>query len=298
MLLSMTGYSCTTFFLDIGNGERISFSVEIKTINARFFEAVCKLPSLFGHLEVKIISLLQQHLIRGRAYVIIKLGQESESFEPVLPCYKVVEGYLTAAKQIQEQYKLQGNLSIADIFQLPHVFVAEKRDLDPEHETTILQAVANVAEQVSTGRATEGETLLIDLEKNFHVCYERMQSITEHFEKLMQNKKQLIAEQTIQLGHEDADLGVKLQLDDLYAALNKIDVHEEITRFNSHLTAIKACIGSDQKDKGKRLDFILQELLRETNTIMAKCSNYDISAAAVDIKVALEKCREQVQNLV
>ena len=83
-----------------------------------------------------------------------------------------------------------------------------------------------------------------------------------------------------------------------YGALDKMDVHEEIVRFRSHLDAVVSHMQSDTNEKGRKFDFILQELTREINTIMAKCSNYQISAYAVDVKVELEKAREQVQNIV
>jgi len=97
---------------------------------------------------------------------------------------------------------------------------------------------------------------------------------------------------------EEGDELAKLKLENLYITLNKADVHEEIIRFKSHLTSLETLFGSDAIDIGKRLDFILQELLRETNTTMAKCSSVDISSVGVDIKVDLEKAREQAQNIV
>ncbi len=298
MLFSMTGYNCATFFLDVGDGERISFSVELKSINARFLEVVCKLPSIFGHLEVKIISLLQKKLLRGRVYVVIKLGQESESFEPVKPCLKVVEGYLAAVDLIKAKHGIDGALSISDLLLLPHVFVSDKKDLDHEHEITILNAVQEVADKLMEVREQEGSGLCSDLKELLGTCQQKIKEVSKRFEELMKEKKNQIAQQNKLLESEIVDPGAKLHLDELYASLNKIDVHEEITRFNSHLQAVSIFIEEKKQDKGKRLDFILQELLRETNTIMAKCSDYTISAAAVDIKVALEKCREQAQNII
>ena len=113
---------------------------------------------------------------------------------------------------------------------------------------------------------------------------------------MIQTVKNNIAEKIALV--EKGDELAKLQLEDLYGVLNKIDVHEEITRFQSHLKSIDSLFANERREKGKRLDFILQELLRETNTTMAKCSNYDISSMCVDIKVELEKAREQVQNIV
>ena len=96
---------------------------------------------------------------------------------------------------------------------------------------------------------------------------------------------------------QGGDEQAQAKLEDLYAMLNKIDVSEEITRFHSHLKAVQELLAADKLEKGKRFDFTIQELLRETNTTAAKCSSFAISSKAVDIKVALEKAREQVQNI-
>ena len=113
----------------------------------------------------------------------------------------------------------------------------------------------------------------------------------------MAEQKKKIDEQLI-IVQNDTDAS-KTALDDLYVELNKMDIHEEITRFNGHLESVnKLLVAADHVDKGKRIDFILQELLRETNTIMAKCSTFGISSCGIDIKVELEKAREQVQNVV
>ena len=123
-----------------------------------------------------------------------------------------------------------------------------------------------------------------------------MEGIHKLSEKLMTSLKQQVDQHLVLV--EKSDELAKLKLQDLYAMVNKADIHEEITRFKSHLASVDTLLKSKEIDKGKRLDFILQELLRETNTVMSKCSDFDISSLGVDIKVELEKAREQVQNIV
>ena len=112
---------------------------------------------------------------------------------------------------------------------------------------------------------------------------------------LMIKKKQV---EQVRIEVEQGDELAKIRLEELYRMLDKIDVHEEIVRFKSHLSAFEATVQDESVDKGRRLDFTLQELMRETNTITAKCSSSAIGSIAVDIKVELEKAREQTQNIV
>jgi uncharacterized protein (TIGR00255 family) len=180
---------------------------------------------------------------------------------------------------------------------LPDVFVQERTELSESDESTILEAIVRVLKKLDGVRTEEGKRLQKDLEKRFAVCHDRISKIEKHFDRLMIEKKNLIDRQlsSIQAGDEMA----KVQAEDLYASVNKMDIHEEITRFNSHLTSVTQLFrDKKQPDKGKRLDFILQELLREINTLMAKCASFDISSLAIDVKVELEKAREQVQNIV
>lgn len=296
MLLSMTGFSTKSTSFVMKGGENCSLAVEVKTLNSRFFEAVCKLPNSLSHLELDIINMLKEKLVRGRVYLTIRISGEAGLLEILVPSVKVVQDYVAAARDLKKQFKLAGELNISDIVTLPHVFSFDKNGLTDKEEKAILTCVDESIELLIKSRAVEGKALQKDLDGRFKLCSEYIVRIGELFEKLMTNQKDHIkrAISSAQSGHEES----RAQLDEMYACLNKIDVHEEITRFNSHLQAIKLLLKSKQPDKGRRLDFILQELMRETNTITAKCSSFDISSTAVDIKVELEKAREQVQNIV
>jgi len=296
MLLSMTGFSTKTAGFSINAGEQCYLTVEVKSLNSRSFEAVCKLPNSLSHLELDIINMLKEKLMRGRVYLTIRISGEAGLLEVLIPSVKVVQDYVEATRALKAQFKLDGELSVSDIVTLPHVFSFDKNGLTTQEEETILKCVDDSIELLIKSRGNEGKSLQKDLDDRFRLCSEHIETIRVLFEKLMSLQKENIKRviSSAQNGNEEA----RAQLDELYAALNKIDVHEEITRFNSHLQAVQQLIKAKQTDKGRRLDFILQELMRETNTITAKCSSFEISSTAVDIKVELEKAREQVQNIV
>ena len=296
MLVSMTGFASKSVQLDFGTSGKASLFIEMKAINARFFEVVTKMPSALNSIETKAIGRLQKILRRGRVYVTIRFADDNEAFEEIVPSLNIARGYINAAKKVKDECGIGGDLAIDHLFQLPNVFVTKKGALTKEQEAQVLSELEAVAHALTDTRKEEGRSLLKDIQERFAICAQRMASVSTFSEEMIVRVKKEIGEK-IELV-EKGDEVAKIQLDDLYAQLNKIDVHEEITRFNSHLKSVTDLLASDKLDKGKRLDFILQELLRETNTTMAKCTNFDISSVGVDIKVELEKAREQTQNIV
>ena len=282
--------------IDLKSAGRVSLAIEVKAVNSRFFEAVCKLPSLLSALEVSINSILQRSLLRGRVYLTIRLGRENEAFESIALSEPALQGYVAAAQAIKEKFGVQGELTLHDLMQMPNVFVAERSELSLEEETAVLDLIKQAAKKLNATRREEGSTLQQDIDMRLQLCSKKVEEIKLAFEQLMIEQKKLIVQylEPAQNGDEQA----KAQLENAYSVLNKIDINEEVTRFKSHLSSVQSFLNIEQVEKGKRLDFILQELMREVNTMMAKCSNYQISSAAVDIKVELEKIREQIQNIV
>lgn len=296
MLLSMTGFGSGSVVITTRAG-KLSLLVEMKTINSRYFEATCKLPITLSSLEVKILNMLQGRLSRGRLYLIVRFAEDSEIFENVSPSLKVIEQYVTAAALVKKTFNLSGDISVTDVLTLPNVFELGRSEFTAEEEKEIFVGIEQIAGQLTQMRAQEGARLQVDLESRFGLCAQKIADISVYFEQVMQEQKELVDKQLAlsQGGDEQA----KHQLEELYATLNKMDIHEEITRFNSHLVSVRDLLkDTKHHDKGKRLDFILQELLREVNTLMAKCSHFTISSLSVDIKVELEKAREQIQNIV
>jgi uncharacterized protein (TIGR00255 family) len=240
--------------------------------------------------------LLKEKLIRGRVFISIKTTGEGSIFEKVEPVFKLVGDYIKATNLIKKRFNVSGDISISDIVALPNALSFEKEIISRAVEKNILDVVEQVVNDVTKCRIAEGKTLQKDLEKCFALSQQHINKIKELFDSLMKNKKEEIKKALV-LAH-NGDQEAETHLGDCYESIDKIDVHEEIVRFKSHLTAVKLVFTNKEVEKGKRFEFILQELGREINTIAAKCSNYDISAVAVDVKVELEKVREQIQNIV
>ncbi len=294
MLTSMTGFSSKSAEIALDGGA-FSLTVEIKSLNARFFELTCRCPGGLAVLETDIVGALKKILRRGRVYINLSATAYDEAFGDIRPSHKIAQGYLQALREIAKKEGVPGEVTITDLAQFNDIFVSEKAPLNEQAKQAILAIVTEVGQELMQARRDEGARLLQDLSGYYDACATGMDAIEKFAAELMVDYKNRVDE-TLPKAQEGDEVA-KAKLDDLYASLNKIDVTEEITRFRSHLKAVQELLNSDTVEKGKRFDFTIQELLRETNTTAAKCSSFAISSKAVDIKVALEKAREQVQNI-
>jgi uncharacterized protein (TIGR00255 family) len=292
----MTGFSSHTAVVTAKKDEKVSVVVEIKSLNARFFELNSKMPSSLSSLEIPITNYLKEKLIRGRVFLSIRIGAGSDLFEKVLPSVKIVKDYISSIKVLQKETKIKGDVKISDILSLDSIFSFEREPVGKKFENALLQVVYKTAGKLVLSRKAEGKRLQIDLKKRFDLCNKHIGKINKLFTLFIKEKKEEL--KNILLLAKSGDLEAENQLSDRYEFLNKIDIHEEIIRFKSHLKSVQKILSSKSIETGKRLEFTLQELSRETNTIAAKCSHVDISSVAVDVKVELEKVREQVQNIV
>ena len=146
--MSMTGFSGKGASQDVSGVGRISLSIEMKSVNGRFFEVVCKIPSALSSLEIKINHFLQKKLQRGRVYLTIRFAEDNEAFEAIKPSLKNVENYLNAAKLIKERFDVSGELTLPDLFQQPNIFLTGKSDLNKDEEIAILEIIEQVADKL------------------------------------------------------------------------------------------------------------------------------------------------------
>ncbi|KKP35504.1 MAG: TIGR00255 family protein [candidate division TM6 bacterium GW2011_GWF2_32_72] len=295
MLLSMTGFASTDFTLELPNGSRANGTISLKTLNSKFFECNCRIPQSISQLETEIISLLKKDLKRGYTSLVIHLDNPNILKCKITPALSTIQGYIDAINEIKNKTNINGDLTVSDLFKIQNIFVAAEEPLDEECKQQLFKAISETVTMVQKARALEGDALKIDLET-------RLTKLTEHAKQAQALTKSLIEskrkefEDATSLDQSEELLETKKSI--LLALLDKIDTHEESIRFDSHLKTLKSVLTSAIEEKGKKIDFILQELTRETNTMAAKCSDAEISKLAIDIKVELEKMREQTQNIV
>ena len=292
----MTGFATKSLMLTI-HESKTPLTMSIKSLNSRYFDSNCKLHYPLANLETDFIRLFKSKLHRGSITFTIHIANPNAFKGAIEPSTGTIKNYISALDTIKKTFSLEGTLSIANVLLLPNIFITEEQELDDASKKAIFDAANILVEELIVMQTKEGQALKKDIIERIAIIDKEIKAIEIAFEALMINQKQKVNEGLAGLD-KDASKFTEMQKDALYAILDKIDVHEEIVRFKNHLKTLLTSLESSDIEKGKRIDFILQELSREINTITAKCSDGAISVHAINIKVELEKAREQTQNIV
>jgi len=293
MLSSMTGYG----FAD-GQFGGITYAVEIKTVNNRYFKSKIKLPEPLSFLEGDIEKLLQKGLSRGMINYTLSLKNAPADMFFNLD-EQAIGSYLSRLSRIASSADVRCQIDISGLLTIPGVLAPVPPDEKKANE--IREAVLNITQdaiqRVRQMRSVEGAALATDMEKNCRVIKEDLEQIRsrsvatlkEYQEKLKKRVDDLLANAKLQLDEETIAREVAVFAD-------KSDTSEEIARLDSHLQQFGQSCRTDGQ-AGRRLDFITQEMLREANTIASKAGDTDIIRWVVDIKCCIERIKEQVQNI-
>jgi uncharacterized protein (TIGR00255 family) len=290
MAASMTGYGRA----EIEDG-KLKFSVEINTVNNRFLEYQMRLPKTLGQLENEIKLVLATKFNRGKVMVTVNWEQEQSDGAIVLDKDRA-DAYFRIYQLLKDRFSLKGDLSMHDFATLPDLIKIEKDNDDLEKIWNILKkAIEKAADATCAMRATEGANLVRDMLARV-VGIRKItdeiealsgQNVTAYQDRLKTRIGELL--QATEVDEERIAVEVALWAD-------KSDITEECVRLKSHLEQFDGSL-SENGQVGKRLNFILQELNRETNTIGDKSAFYEISRRVIFIKEEIERLREQVQNI-
>jgi len=294
MLMSMTGFASKSVAISLENGAQSTVTVNVKSLNSRYFETTFKMPHYVSSLETDLLQILKAKLKRGHIFYTLNLSTSHIAKGAVEPSFDVIQSYLSAIQKVQDKFHISGAISISELIQLPNVFLFEEKNIDDQVKSTVVSLTQEAIVELIQARTKEGEAMLADMEQRCALMEKEIIEIERVSEKIMLTRKEEITKEL----HELSGEATEAQRMMLYSELDKIDIHEEIVRFKSHLQNIKSLLSSAELEKGKRIDFTVQELAREINTIAAKCSDVTIGSRAINIKVELEKIREQAQNIV
>lgn len=297
MVISMTGFATKNVSVVLSDGSKATLTISIKTLNSRFFETTCKIPFALSHLENDFIKILKKRLLRGHAYLTIQTSNQAIFKGAVSPSLNTVENYLKAIKTIQERFDIKEPVSINTLLQLPNVLLVDDQVVDETAQKLVGDALEELCTTITKVRAEEGKALADDILERIRLMKAAIIIIEEASHILVEEQKAKVNEAVKELETDESQLA-ETRKNALCAILDKMDINEEIVRFKSHIASLEQQLAAATPEKGKRLDFTLQELGREINTIAAKCSDARIGAQAINVKVEIEKVREQVQNLV
>ena len=279
------------------NETNFSLTVELKTVNNRFLDIGLRLSNEMQQLETEIKRLISGRLSRGRVDVNLQYERTEEvNYELNRP---IIAGYLAAMKTMQEEFGLSGEPDLNVIAKLPNVMSAKKDELSEAFTFGVAAAVTMALEELEKMRQSEGDMLKAELasrldgiEQHLPTIESESASISEEYrQRLTKRITELLAKSESQIELDQGRLAQEIA----YLS-DRSDISEEIARLKTHLEHFRT-IMSEEREVGKRLDFLTQELNREANTITSKTNNMKVKESALAIKSEIEKIREQVQNV-
>lgn len=294
---SMTGFASKTILISNQQGDKAHATITIKTLNSRFFDITCRIHPSLAYIEYKVINLCKKKLYRGNVVCTIYISNSNVLKGEIQASLPIAQQYVTAANKIKKELNISSEISLDTIINLPNVVVMEESEIDENIITTIKANIIELLDNVVQTRIQEGESLKKDLNERIAIMRQEHKTIEHRSQTIVEEQKEKI-KAAIATANLDPELVAETHNYALSAILEKLDLHEEIVRFASHLDEFAKQLKSDDTRKGKRLDFILQELGREINTIASKCNDSTISKHAINVKVEIEKAREQTQNIV
>ncbi len=277
--------------------ENHSITVELKTVNNRFLDINMRLPAELQLLEPVVKKLISGRLARGRVEVNLQYDRnDAVELEINRP---LIVGFLSAMKEMQSEFSLSGEPDINVIARLPNVVNTKKQEPSDSFLAAIETVFAIAINDLDAMRSKEGEMLRAELFARINDIESRLPAIEaesakvadEYSARLTKRLTELLAKTDSQL---DIDQGRIAQ--EVAFLADRADISEEITRLKSHIEHFRSIV-TDERDVGKRLDFLTQEFNREANTIASKTNNMTVKENALAIKSEIEKIREQVQNV-
>lgn len=294
MIRSMTAFGRHT---EAVNNKNIT--VEIKSVNNRYFDCTVRISRNYSFLEEKIKPHLQAHGIsRGKVDVSITIEPIGGSDVMISLNEDYAKAYYNALLQLKEALDLPGEITVATLQRDSNIFTLSKVEEDEEQDFADLCQVLDIAiERFITAREREGANIESDLRSKVEGIKERVAIVEAHSEEDIGSYRSRLEEKLrAVLDDNKVTLDENRILTECAIFADKVAVDEEIVRLRSHFKAFEDILSSNEP-VGRKLDFLMQEMNRETNTIGSKCSNSSIAHVVVDIKCELEKIREQIQNI-
>ncbi len=291
MIKSMTGYGGAK-----GSVEGLDISIELKSVNNRYLDTSVRLPRSFLFAEDGIKAAVQRHISRGKVDVFVTVDQSASDDMEVRVNEPLLKGYIEALSSAAEKFGLQNDMTVMSLCRLPDVLSTDRREID---SSALMTGITEILERALTEydamRLREGEKLRDDV-------LARLETISRLTGVVEENAPKTVAEYRARLEQKLQEVLATANIDEsrvlTEAAIfaDKIAVDEETVRLRSHISQLRG-LTNGESPAGRKMDFLIQELNREANTIGSKCQNADIAHVVVELKAEVEKIREQIQNV-
>ncbi len=287
---SMTGYGKAEF-----NGDGISLLVEIRTVNNRFLDIVPKYPRVFLKYDDLIRKTISNKISRGRLELFVTLKDTREGVKTYTVDNGLAKGYYDAYVTLKNQFPtLADDLSITSLLRLPDVVTQSGEADESQYKDLLVDTLNSALDSLNEMRLAEGDKLKIDLLTRMDTIESLLLKIIDRAPMVALDYKERLREK-IADALSDVNYDESRLLQEVAIFADKSNIDEEITRLKSHISQFRSIV--DTENAGRKLDFLIQEFNRETNTICSKSNDVDITDCALKLKCEIEKIREQIQNV-
>ena len=290
MIKSMTGYGKANL-----SKEQREYQIEIKSVNHRYLDISVKMSRQLSYLEETIKKEIMSKVKRGKIDVFVTFENNSLEGKEIKINEELAKAYVKELKKLAEEENLLADIQVNDIAKYPDVLKIQNNQEDEKIKLEVLEVVGKATENLVQMRKTEGSKLAEDLNQ-------RLDNLKVKIEDISKLSTGLIEEYVVKLEERIKEILKNQEIDQTRLAqevviyADKCSIEEEVTRLRSHIAQFKTLLDSDEAI-GKKLDFIIQEMNRETNTIGSKANNLNITNNVIDMKTEIENIREQVQNI-
>ncbi len=291
MIRSMTGYGKGSL-----NIEGREYQVEIKSVNHRYLDINIKMPRTLSYLEETVKKEISEKIKRGKIDVFVTFENNSQEGRNIKINKELAKIYINQLKELAQEENIASNIEVIDIAKFPDILTIKTDEEDEKIKNEIIQATKEATDKIVEMKSIEGRKIAQDL-------LARIEKIENKIEEISKKSTGLIEEYVVKLEKRIKEILQTEEIDKTRLAqevviyADKCSIEEEITRLKSHIYQFKNLITDNNETIGKKLDFIIQEMNREINTIGSKANNLEITNGVIDIKTELEDIREQIQNI-
>lgn len=288
-MYSMTGYGRAEY-----SGDGINLVVELKTVNNRNFDLNCKIPRAFIALEDVIRKTVQAYVNRGRIDLFVTFSDNRENSSAIEVNFEKAQSYYNASVEIAKKLGLTNDFTVSTIMRSPDVVIDGATQDVAEFTEVVRNTVASACEKLNVMRRVEGQKLVDDMLKRMENIKNIASSISQRAPLVSVEYKNKLKNRIIE-ALSDVKYDETRLLNEVAFYTDRVNIDEELTRLNSHISQFVEIVKSN--GMGKKLDFLMQEFNRETNTICSKSNDIEVTRYALELKNEIEKVREQVQNI-
>ena len=291
MIQSITGF---------GRGEaaneKYKVTIEMKSVNHRYLDLSVRLPRKLNFYEPAIRNQVKEFAKRGKIDIFVSMEQLQENAESIQYNPQIAAAYLSGISQMADEFSIDGTIQAYQLARFPDVFTkAEEDDNEEEWIPIVTQALRDACEKFAESRRIEGEKLAKDLSAKLDHISDLVDKIETRSPQIVEEYRKKITEKVEQL-LGDTQIDENLLATEIVMFSDKICVDEEMVRLRTHVEHVKETLAVGE-NIGRKLDFLIQEMNRESNTTLSKANDSEVSEYGIDLKTEIEKIREQIQNI-